>query len=328
MPELPEVETIRLGLQKYLVRTPSGGKKVESVEIRLPKIFEGDPSKIVGATVKEVRRFGKVLVLDFDNHHSLAVHVKLTGQLVYVGRDRPQGSRLSSKVGQVPNPFTHVIFHFSGGDKLFYNDIRQFGWLKVLHTPDVGKMKFIAEPKKTAGFKPTDELDSDMSFSFRGETPRFKRGENVIEEMGPEPFGSAHDKPALTLEAFRGILQNKSTAVKVLIMDQKKIGGVGNIYANDALYLAKIDPRRQARSLSEEEVEELYKALHTVLKKGLELGGASESTFVNAIGEEGSYQKHFLVYSKAGKACTKCGTRIIRTTLGGRGTFICEYCQK
>lgn len=280
MPELPEVETIRLGLQKYLV-----GKKVERVEIRLPKIFEGDSKKIVGAQITGVRRFGKALVIDLDNDFSLAVHVKLTGQLVYVGRDRPRDSKISSKVGQVPNAFTHVIFYLSEGVRLFYNDIRQFGWLRVLYTPDVGEMKF-------------------------------------IQELGPEPFKD------LTLEKFKEILRGKATAIKVLIMDQKRIGGVGNIYANDALYLAKINPKRAAKDLTEEDVESLYEAIHTVLKKGLELGGSSEHTYVNVLGEEGEYQKHMLVYGKAGKACTKCGSRIIRTTLGGRGTFFCFVCQK
>src|SRR3989344_8119423 len=169
MPELPEVETIRLGLEKYLV-----GKKVESVEIRLQKLFEGDSghhsesgaaSKITGATVKGVRRFGKVLVIDFSNNYSLAVHVKLTGQLIFRSKVRKvQKVREVRRVDveKLPNPFTHVIFHLDGDDKLFYNDIRQFGWLRVLHTPDVGKMKF-------------------------------------IEELGPEPFGSigsAQDKSA------------------------------------------------------------------------------------------------------------------------------------
>lgn len=281
MPELPEVETIRLGLQKYLV-----GKKVERVEIRLPKIFEGDSKKIVGAQITGVRRFGKALVIDLDNDFSLAVHVKLTGQLVF----RPKASKVPevpkvSKVGRLPNAFTHVIFYLSEGARLFYNDIRQFGWLRVLHTPDVGEMKF-------------------------------------IQELGPEPFKD------LTLEKFKEILRGKATAIKALIMDQKRIGGVGNIYANDALYLAKINPKRAAKDLTEEDVESLYEAIYTVLKKGLELGGSSEHTYVNALGEEGEYQKHMLVYGKAGKACTKCGSRIIRTTLGGRGTFFCSVCQK
>lgn len=279
MPELPEVETIKLGLQKYLI-----GKKVERVEILLPKIFEGDSKKITGAVITTVRRFGKALVVDFDNDFSLAVHVKMTGQLVYLGKDRPKEARISSKVGQVPNAFTHVIFHLSDYAKLFYNDIRQFGWLRVLPTEEVEQMKFISE-------------------------------------LGPEPFKD------LTLEKFKEILKDKPTAIKVLLMDQKRIGGIGNIYANDALYLSGINPKRPAKQLTESEVQELYKAIHAVLKKGLELGGSSEHTYVTALGEEGSYQKNFLVYGKAGKACTKCGSRIIRTMLGGRGTFLCEVCQ-
>lgn len=280
MPELPEVETIKLGLQKYLI-----GKKLERVEIRLQKLFEGEASKITNGEIIAVKRFGKALVIDFNNEYSLAVHVKMTGQLVYTGKDRPKESRLSSKVGQVPNAFTHVIFYLSDNAKLFYNDIRQFGWLRVLPTGEVEQMKFISE-------------------------------------LGPEPFKD------LTLEKFKEMLADKNTPVKVLLMDQKRIGGVGNIYANDALYMSGINPKRSAKHITDEEAESLYASIHSVLKKGLELGGSSEHTYVTALGEEGGYQKHFLVYGKAGKACTKCGSRIIRTMLGGRGTFLCEVCQK
>lgn len=290
MPELPEVETIRLGLQKYLV-----GKKVERVEIRLPKIFEGDSKKLVGAQVTRVRRFGKALVVDFDpmtgsgQAFSLAVHVKMTGQLIFRPKVGKVGEvRNVGKVGRLPNAFTHVIFHLDGEDKLYYNGMRQFGWLRVLHTPDVGKMKFISE-------------------------------------LGPEPIiensKQSKSKKGLTLEIFRQILEGKSTAIKVLLMDQKRIGGVGNIYANDALYLAGINPKRLAGSLSLREQSKLHETLHEVLKKGLELGGSSEHTYVNALGGEGEYQKHFLVYGKIGKKCEECGTIIKRISLGGRGTF-------
>ena len=111
-------------------------------------------------------------------------------------------------------------------------------------------------------------------------------------------------------------------------MDQTKIGGIGNIYANDALFLAKIDPRRRAKTLSEQEIKSLFDAVLSVMKKSFKYGGASELNFVNALGQEGEYQRHSLVYGKKGKDCPNNNGKIKKIFLGGRGTFFCESCQK
>lgn len=304
MPELPEVETIRKGLEKYLVQ-----HKITGVEVRLRRIVkEGDPKKLVGGRVVGIRRFGKALVIDLDNGWSIAIHIKLTGQLIYTSttrstlprqgfdgelsrtaRDRSgqAGKKLSEKVGgELPNKWTHVIFRLDRGGTLYYNDIRQFGWIRIVES---SKLK-------------------DQSF---------------FKELGPEPFKD------LTLEKFREILKNRSTKIKPLLMDQKKIGGVGNIYANDALLLARIDPRRAAKGLSPREQSKLYDAILEVLKRGLKYGGATEMNFVNALGQEGGYQKYFLAYGQDGKPCpNKCGGTIKKIRIGGRGTYFCPNCQK
>ena len=110
-------------------------------------------------------------------------------------------------------------------------------------------------------------------------------------------------------------------------MDQKKIGGIGNIYANDALFDCAIDPRRKAKKLSNEEIKKLYDSILKVLKKGLENGGASELNFVNALGQEGKYQHNFLAYAQDGQKCVRCGGIMKKITLGGRGTYFCPECQ-
>ena len=295
MPELPEVETIRLGLEEHIV-----GKKIVSVEVRLKKIISGDIAKITGAKFKKIRRFGKALSLDLDNNYSIAIHVKMTGQLIWES-DEIKVSRVSKVlVGELPNKFTHVIFKLKNQNLkgktensfLFYNDIRQFGWIKILSTSDVEKLPFVSE-------------------------------------LGPEPSvgDRVRDRETLTLKKFQQILKNKSTKIKVLLMDQKRIGGVGNIYANDALFLAGIDPRRQAKSLSTNETRRLYQSIEEVLKQGLKYGGSSEFTYVNALGETGEYQKHFLVYGFYKKPCSRCGGKVLTIKLGGRGTFFCPHCQ-
>lgn len=286
MPELPEVETIRLGLEKYLV-----GRRIEVVEVRLKKLVTGDTKHVTGAKVVAVRRFGKGLVIDLDNEYSIAIHVKLTGQLIYRGPGVPEHVDLSKeKVGSIPNKWTHVVFRLDNEGTLYYNDLRQFGWIKIVRTDKVSKLPF-------------------------------------FEEMGPEPLPSS-GQAALTLGTFSSILRTSNAPVKSVLMDQKRIGGVGNIYANDALFDARIDPRRKSKSVSEKEAERLYQSIIKVLKRGLEYGGASELAYVNALGEEGHYQEHFLVYGREGQQCRVCRSTIQKIKLSGRGTYFCPMCQK
>lgn len=287
MPELPEVETIRLGLEQHLV-----GKKIEDVEVRLSKIVQGDVEDIVGTKVTGVRRFGKGLVIDLDNKYSIAFHVKLTGQIIY---QETNGTKVSKKmVGDLPGKFTHVIFELDKGARLYYNDIRQFGWIRIVKTDELTKILF---------FK---ELASDFA---------------TVSQSGEL-------RSNITIEQFSHILSRSGQPIKVVIMDQQRIGGIGNIYANDALWDAKIDPKRKASSLTDKETEELYNSLIKVLKKGFQYGGASELRFVNALGQEGEYQKHFLAYAQKGKPCKRCGETMKKEYVGGRGSFYCSRCQK
>ena len=297
MPELPEVETIRRGLEKYVV-----GHKIERVEIINPGIFEGNTKDIEGAKITHARRSGKGLIIDLDNKFSLAIHIKMTGQLIF--RDKAtQKEPLSQKVGTIPNKFTHVIFYLGSPSSgsgpatsskssavLYYNDQRRFGWIRVVKTSEVIEMPF-------------------------------------FKSMGPEPFGLGTGEK-LTLELLEKIVSKASTKIKPLIMDQAKIGGIGNIYANDALWDAKIDPARPAKSLSKNETKALFDSIIKVMEKSFEQGGASELNFVNVLGQEGNYQNHSFVYAKTGRPCPRDDGGIIkRIKIGGRGTFFCSVCQ-
>lgn len=290
MPELPEVESIKLQLQKYLVGSHRGeaGHKIESVEVGNSKIFQGKPSDVSGAKVTSIRRFAKVLSIDLSNGNSLVIHIKLTGQIIYRGPNLPTTTyNLSPKVvGGIPGPHTHVIFKLDKGGFLYYNDVRRFGWIRVIKTSDVEKTGFVGK-------------------------------------LGPEPFGK------LNLKYFQEVLAKTKRAIKVVLMDQAKIGGVGNIYANDALWDAKINPKRSADNLSGSEVKDLYNSVHKVLKAGLKYGGASEQSFVTPDGTDGEYQKHTLVYGREDDPCKRCRkARIIKYFLSGRGTYVCPVCQK
>lgn len=282
MPELPEVETVRLGLEKYLV-----GHRITDIKIKTPSVFTGIPKDIINAKITGIRRFAKVLSIDLDNGYSIVIHIKLTGQLIYRGVNLKNPPELSKKVnGGLGGKHTHVIFFLDENSFLYYNDFRKFGWIKLIKTLDVSKSGFVGK-------------------------------------LGPEPFKD------LTFEKFKEILGNSRTHVKVVLMNQEKIGGIGNIYANDALLLSKVHPKRPANSLSLEEQKNLYNNILEVLKRGLESGGASELSFVTANGAEGTYQQHFVAYGQQGKICQVCGkAKIVKITVGGRGTYYCPNCQQ
>jgi len=291
MPELPEVETIRLGLEKYVV-----GHTILGLEKSHPKIFQGDESLVAGSKITGVRRVGKGLILELSNDYCLAIHIKLTGQLVYRDEATADIPVSPTKVGTIPNLFTHVIFELDQGAKLYYNDQRRFGWIKVVKKSEVDKLPF-----------------------FR--------------DMGPEPLSAIGVKPddplkELTFSRFKFILSRKVTKIKPALMDQTNMGGLGNIYVNDGLFCAGISPMRSAKTLSEEELKKLYDCIIKVLKKGFESHGASELSFVNILGQEGEYQNHTLVYGKRGKPCPNdCGGKILFIKLAGRGTYYCPNCQ-
>ncbi|QQS39206.1 bifunctional DNA-formamidopyrimidine glycosylase/DNA-(apurinic or apyrimidinic site) lyase [Candidatus Woesebacteria bacterium] len=281
MPELPEVESIRLQLTKYVV-----GHKIEKTEINYKKCFQGDPNKLKQAKIGEIRRFGKAIVIDLNNKLSILIHVKMTGQLIYRGPNLSPAPAISDKVkGGLGGKHTHVVFHLNKDAKLFFNDYRKFGWIKVVKTDEVEEDKF-------------------------------------IKNIGPEPFKD------LTIEYFTKTLSKTKRNIKSVLMDQKVVAGVGNIYANDALWLSGIHPTTPAHKLPPEKVKELYHAIEQVLQRGLADGGASENSFVTPDGADGNYQKHFLAYDKKGEKCVRCGGIFVKDKVGGRGSVYCPKCQK
>lgn len=281
MPELPEVESIRLKLAKYIK-----GHRIEKVELRFAKRFEGDKKSIEGGIVAGVRRFGKVQSIDLDNGWSILIHIKMTGQLIYEGPNLAAQTISEKVTGGVPGKHTHIIFHLDKKGKLYYNDVRKFGWIKVVKTREVEKNKFIAN-------------------------------------LGPEPFKT------LDLHYFSKMLLKSSRPIKVTIMDQTKIGGIGNIYANDALWQAKVDPKKPSRNLNSKEQNDLFEAILYVLQEGIKYGGSSENSYVTPDGAEGNYQNHSLVYGHEGEKCKRCKKETIRKYfLGGRGTYWCKNCQR
>ncbi len=287
MPELPEVETIRIQLSDLIV-----GLKISDIKILHPKSFIGDKKLALKSKITGVRRFGKMLVIDLEDNYSLAVHLKMTGNLLFHSDGSCRDNSLDLPVLDLPNKHTRVILEFESGDKLFFNDIRKFGWMKVVQT---------------------------QNHSSKLKTFNLK---DLISKLGPDPLNE------LTLQQFRQILKQSGRPIKLLLMDQQKLAGVGNIYANDALFLAKIHPKTSSMSISRDKAKFLYSNLLKVLKEGLKWKGASKTNFVDIFGRKGSKQEHFYVYGREKETCpNQCGGKIERMILGGRGTFYCRKCQ-
>ena len=302
MPELPEVESIRIQLEKFLVGSTRGGALrgsprggalrghiIKKLEIRNPK-YEIEKEKIENTKITGVRRFGKVLVIDLSSNYSIVTHVKMTGQFIYRNKQKTENKKLSNKVvGGLGGKHTHVIFHLDRGGVLYFNDYRRFGWMRLEKTSNIQNSK---------------------------------NPNNYIGKLGKEFLKD------LTLEDFSEILVKSKKPIKILLMDQTKMAGVGNIYANDALWLAMINPRKQANKLLNYQIIKLLKSVEKVLKEGIKRGGASELAYVAPDGSEGHYQDFTLVYGREKEPCKNCKTPIEKVKLGGRGTYFCPVCQK
>lgn len=296
MPELPEVETLRLQLSSLII-----GQTIKDIQILKLKSFIGDKKDVISKKIIGIRRFAKLLVIDLSYGLSLAVHLKMSGQLIF--RESLKRKALSEKNKKnqdplliaLPNKHTRVIIEFQSGSKLYFNDMRRFGWVKIA--------KSVKRKAKS--------LDG-----------KYLCLDDFVKKYGPEPLKD------LTLGKFKKILKSSNRPIKLILMDQEKIAGVGNIYANEALFLAQIDPRIKASKLDDNQIVKLLNCLIVVLKNGIKWGGASRNNFRNAFGEKGKVQEHFHVYDRKGMDCpNNCGEKIKRITLGGRGTFYCPKCQ-
>lgn len=288
MPELPEVETIRRGLELGLV-----GQTVLDVEVLWDKSF---PSELIGdhvidQTVKHVDRRAKVLLIHLENGWSLLVHLKMTGQMVLVKSDGERfagGHPTPSMEHELPDRSTRVVFSFKSGDQLFFNDQRKFGWIKLT---------------------PTDKVAEDP----------------LVSRLGPEPLSQD-----FTVQGLAAVIKRHAKApIKAVILDQSTVSGVGNIYADESLHLAKIHPARLAGSLTAAEIKRLHAAIRDIITLGIEHGGTSFTHYVNALGQKGDYLEHARVFRKNdGGKCPVCGTPIEKLRVAGRGTHICPKCQQ
>ncbi len=288
MPELPEVETIRRGLVRRVE-----GLTVKDIEVRVAKLFKGDVKDIIGAKIIKIRRRAKVLIVDLDNSKSLLIHLKMTGQLVFQSADEKEkivgGHPQKSYNQPLPHKHTHIIFTFTNGSHLFFNDLRKFGWMMIVLTNEVEK-------------------------------------QSLIRQAGPEPLGEGYANYfQVQMPNMKDKIRKSKKSIKMLLTDQSFIAGVGNIYSDEILYASKIRPIRSGSSLSVKEIDKLFEVIPKVLKKALKYGGTSDSTYVGVNGERGDYLKVASTYHQ--KLDPK-GHPIQKMKIGGRTAHFCPICQK
>lgn len=287
MPELPEVETVRCGLSRLIV-----GKQIMSVEClcekSLPVATSDVRAFINQATIKQVRRRAKMLIIDLDNDYSLLIHLKMTGQMVYRGDENWGGGHPNdSFLNSLPDRSTRVVLNLSGDNKLFFNDQRKFGWIKLY---------------------PTSQID---------ELP-------TIVKLGPEPL-VGDPWP----EFLKRIRRHQSMSIKPAILDQTTIAGVGNIYADESLWLAKIHPQTKVASLTDNDLKRLLDGIIQSMTESLSAGGSTARNYVKADGSRGDYLEKFAaVYKRNDQPCKRCGRDIVKIKVAGRGSHYCPYCQQ
>ncbi len=247
MPELPEVETVRRGLARLLP-----GRAVAGVDHDWPKSFPNASADaqqfLIGAKVLAVERRAKVLLIELSSGYSLVTHLKMTGQLVFRSRSESFGAGHpnDSLVGELPDKSTRVTLTFKDGSRLFFNDQRKFGWMRLLPTAEVMNLDF-------------------------------------FQKIGPEPLAAD-----FSWQDLRGrLLRRKNSSVKAALLDQTVVAGIGNIYADEALWGAKIHPKTLVKTLSAAKFHKLYDELVYVLKLSIKKGGSSDKNYVNAEGKKG-----------------------------------------
>ncbi len=274
MPELPEVETIKRKLDSLVA-----GLTITGVNLITPKIVRApEPDlfieNLVGQKIRRVGRRGKFLLFYLNNDLLLAVHLRMTGRIVYHAAGAPVGKH------------THVVISLSNNHELHYADIRKFGRMALLQA---GRLE---------------------------EWPG-------LNNLGVEPLSDNFTRDFLKKE-----LRTRRTKIKPLLLDQTIIAGLGNIYADEALYRAKINPEKSAANLTPRELARLYLSIREVLEEGIANRGTTIRDYVDSGGEAGENQNNLRVYGREGCPCEKCKHLIARIRLAGRSTYFCPKCQR
>jgi formamidopyrimidine-DNA glycosylase len=295
MPELPEVETVARDLERWVAGATILSATVHWARtIRHPLPAERFAAEIAGARIRRVGRRAKTVLIHLSDGRVVTVALRMTGALIVTSPGSPD------------DPYARVVFALDDGRELRYRDVRKFGRIGLWPG---GGLRSVGAGRGSRSRRVAEG---------RG---RFRIGE-VFSGHGPEPLARG-----FTARRFAERLSRRSAKLKSLLLDQSFIAGVGNIYADETLWLARLHPLRAADTLSEAEVRRLHRAVRRVLRQGIVNRGSSFSDYVGADGEPGDNAERLAVYRRTDQPCYRCGRPIRRIVVGQRSTHFCPRCQ-
>jgi formamidopyrimidine-DNA glycosylase len=275
MPELPEVETIRGQLEPNVVGKTIADARVLDPLWCAPRQPQEVEAELRGRRIEGIGRRGKYLLFSLDTERFLVVHLRMTGNVLWVPED-----------GGVEPPYVRVRLPLTSGERLLFVDLRRFGTGVVLTGED--RLRDYMETR-----------------------------------LGPEPLAADFTSDVLAARAA-----GRRSPVKAFLLDQRRVAGIGNIYADEALFRARIHPLRPVGKLRRGEIERLREGIVEALEAGIRSFGASIDRYRDANGERGDMQNRFLVHLREGEPCPRCGGTIKKMRAAGRGTYVCPTCQR
>ena len=289
MPELPEVEVVKRSLIRKVKNLIIQKVNIKDSKLRY-HIDKNKFRKITGLRIKKIERKSKFLLFFLSKNFIMMVHLGMTGKFFFVDR---KNTKLKTSFYynidyKKEQKYDRVEFILNKNQKLIYNDVRKFGFIKLLSNKE------------------------------------YKDNFHLI-HLGPEPL-----KNTFNYTYFKNYIKGRSRVIKDILMDQKFVSGLGNIYANEILFLSKVKPSRKVKNLKEFELKKIINFTKEVLKNAIELGGSSIKDFSSSNGKKGSFQQHFNVYGKKDANCsnTTCKSIIVKSSISNRSTFFCDNCQK
>ncbi|MBI2624815.1 MAG: DNA-formamidopyrimidine glycosylase [Candidatus Nealsonbacteria bacterium] len=289
MPELPEVENTIMGLRRNII-----GKKFADVwtdwakTIKKPKDFKQFKKGIAGKKVLKIKRRGKNIIFELSGKKTLLIHQKMTGHLLFGKWKKKMGKWIASK-GPMSDPMNR--------------------FLHLIFIFSDGKMMAFSDLRKFGKVELWKRED-------------FKNNSD-INQLGPEPL-----EKSFSLSRFKKIAYGKKGKIKQVLMDQKAVSGIGNIYSDEILWRARVHPLKPANKLSDKELKDIYGAMKEILQKAIKLGGESISDYRKPDGKRGNFDKIRKIYRREGEKCFRCLNPIKRIKIGGRSAHYCPFCQK
>tara|TARA_B100001939_G_scaffold160746_1_gene138746 strand:- start:842 stop:1711 length:870 start_codon:yes stop_codon:yes gene_type:complete len=289
MPELPEVEVVKRSLINKMQNLIVKSVKINDGRLRY-KIDINKIKKIIGLKFKKISRRSKYLIFFFNTDIVMLVHLGMTGKFFFINRKRIKykTSFYYDINEDKDKKHDRIIFQLSNNQKLIYNDIRKFGFIKIIKRKNL-------------------------------------EHSSHLKHLGPEPLSTKFN-----IVYFKNYIKGKKRTIKDLLMDQKFVSGLGNIYVNEILFFSGIRPLKKIKKLSNFEIQKIIKFSKKIISRAIKFGGSSIRDFSSISGKKGSFQQHFSVYGKKGENCSKieCMGKIKKIVIANRASFFCDKCQK